>query len=163
MGKSIKIGFIQATNKIDVQWFKPLAYGYLKSFLDENLGSVAAIDYVTSLKELQKYNVIAISSTSQDFAHAMEIAREAKRKNKETINILGGHHITYLPHTLSEVFDLGVLGEGEKTFLELIRYLIKRELTIDYLTVRNIKGLAFHDHDRVITTERRELQCRICS
>ena len=33
MAKQLRIGFIQATNEIDVEWYKPLAFGYLKSYL----------------------------------------------------------------------------------------------------------------------------------
>jgi len=32
----IKIGFVLATNNVDVHWFKPLAFGYLKAFIDKN-------------------------------------------------------------------------------------------------------------------------------
>jgi hypothetical protein len=35
--------------------------------------------------------------------------------------IVGGIHITLLPNKLASEFDVGVLGEGEQTFLELLQ------------------------------------------
>ena len=37
MPRRLKIAFIQATNQIDVNWFTPLAFGYLKAYLEKYL------------------------------------------------------------------------------------------------------------------------------
>src|SRR6266540_3360112 len=105
MEKQLSIGFIQATNEMDVQWYRPLSFGYLKAYLDKHLVYAVDMQFLTSLDNLSKFDVIGISSTSQNFTEAKEIARKIKKVNKQIIVILGGHHITYLPETLSEEFD----------------------------------------------------------
>ncbi|MHA1279611.1 MAG: cobalamin-dependent protein [Candidatus Helarchaeota archaeon] len=95
MTRQLKIGFIQAKNKIDVNWFKPLAFGYLKTYLQKYLDFSVEMHLLENLKDIEKFDVIGISSTSQDFAVATEIARSIKQSKEKIITILGGHHITY--------------------------------------------------------------------
>jgi anaerobic magnesium-protoporphyrin IX monomethyl ester cyclase len=90
--------------------------------------------------------VLAISSTSQDYAVAKEIAQLVKEGNPKIITVLGGHHVSYLPESMSEEFDIGVLGEGEETFAELVRALLTGA------DIGQMPGLAFHHEGRVIVT-----------
>ncbi len=95
MTKQLKIGFIQAKNKIDVNWFKPLAFGYLKTYLEKYLEVSVEMYFLENLEGLEEFDIIGISSTSQDFAVATEIARSIKQSKEKIITILGEHHITY--------------------------------------------------------------------
>jgi len=52
---------------------------------------------------------------------------------------------------MSEHFDIGVIGEGEQTFYELIKALLSGE------DIGQIPGLAFHHEGKVIQTPRRQL------
>ncbi len=152
----LKIGFIQAKNEIDVNWFKPLAFGYLKAYLEKYLDIPVSMYFLESSKNLEDFDIIAISSTSQDFAIAGEIARSVKQRKKEIITILGGHHITYLPQTLPKEIDVGVMGEGEQTFLELVRFLFNNSLLIEPKDLKKIKGIVFHENDSLTITPQRE-------
>ncbi|MBP1609746.1 MAG: hypothetical protein H6Q04_1981 [Acidobacteria bacterium] len=153
----MKIGFIKATNEIDVQWFKPLAFGYLKSYLDKNLRTPVTMTLLDTPEELDLLDIVAISSTSQDYAQAIQIARSIKQKNRNTVTILGGHHITYLPETLTEDFDVGVRGEGEQTFLDLINYFQENGFVIMPEKLKKIKGVIFRENGNIIITEKRQL------
>jgi len=155
--KGLRIGFIQATQKVDVQWFKPLAFGYLKAYLDKNLKNSLSMELLEGPINPDKYDIIAISSTSQDYSEAIKISSEIKRRNKAIITILGGHHVTYLPFTLTEDFDLGVLGEGEKTFFELIKYFQNNAFNPNHDELKNIKGLAIRKKNEIILTGKRDL------
>lgn len=157
MAKQLRIGFIQATNEIDVQWYKPLSFGYLKSYIDKYFNNPVDMLYLNTVEEIDKFDIIGISSTSQDFPNAKEMAKSIKSVNKEIFTILGGHHITYFPETLSEEFDIGVIGEGEETFLELIRYFPDRGLMLKPEDLRNIRGIVFRENGNIVITSRRDL------
>lgn len=157
MAKPLKIGFIQAINKIDVRWYRPLSFGYLKAYIDKYLNYPIEMQFLDSLDGIEELDIIGISATSQDFSRAKEIAKLSKDKKKEIITILGGHHITYLPETLSEEFDVGLLGEGEKTFLELVHCFYHNGLRLKLDDLRSIKGIVFHENGKIIITKRREL------
>jgi radical SAM superfamily enzyme YgiQ (UPF0313 family) len=67
--------------------------------------------------------MLCISSMTHSIESAGNLARELKGRYKETPVILGGVHITALPEETMEAYagvDIGVLGEGERTFIELI-------------------------------------------
>jgi radical SAM superfamily enzyme YgiQ (UPF0313 family) len=159
MAKQFKIGFIHATNEIDVQWYRPLAFGYLKSYLEKYLPNNVDIDmqFLDTLEDINKVDILAISSTSQDFNIAKKIAESAKECNKRIITILGGHHITYLPETLTKEFDIGVMGEGEQIFLDLVLYFVDNGLRLKIDILKNIKGIVFRDNGNTVITPVREL------
>lgn len=154
--KRIRIGYIHATNELDVQWYKPLSYGYLKSYLHANLDTTVDMQFVDNVDEIEPYDIVAVSSTSQDYGRAIEIAQAVKRTKQDVITIIGGHHITYMPETMVETFDVGVRGEGEETFLAVIRNIIDNGFRLDYVKLHGIKGLALHENGKVVTTGIRE-------
>lgn len=153
----MNIGFIKATNEIDVQWFLPLAFGYLKAYLDKNLKTPVTMTLLDTTEDLDTFEIVAISATSQEYEQAIQIARTIKRKKRNIITVLGGHHITYLPETLTEDFDIGVRGEGEQTFFELINYFQENGFTIIPEKLKNIPGIVFRENNNIINTENRQL------
>lgn len=157
MAKQVKIGFVQASNEVDVQWFEPLSFGYLKAYLDKYLDDKADMRSLNTLEDIEHYDIIGISSTSQDFWIAKDIAASIKKCNRDIIVILGGHHITYLPETLSGEFDIGVIGEGEATFAELIEYFVVSGLRLKPESLKNINGIVYRDNGHIIITKPREL------
>lgn len=157
MAKQLRISFIQATNEIDVQWYKPLSFGYLKSYINQYFNNPVDMVYLNTLEEIDKFDIIGISSTSQDFPNAKEIAKSIKSVNKEVVTILGGHYITYFPKTLPKEFDVGIIGEGEETFLELIRYFFDCGFMLKSEKLRNIKGVVFRENGNIVITPRRDL------
>jgi anaerobic magnesium-protoporphyrin IX monomethyl ester cyclase len=157
MTGQLKIGFIQSKNEIDVNWFKPLAFGYLKNYLEKYLEVPVEMYFLENLRSIEEFDVIGISSTSQDFAVATEIARSIKQKKEKIITILGGHHITYLPQTLPKEVDIGVIGEGEQTFLELVRLFCDNSLQIKPEDLEKIDGIVFHGDGGPAVTSCRKL------
>jgi anaerobic magnesium-protoporphyrin IX monomethyl ester cyclase len=106
---------------------------------------------------MDQLDVVAISATSQDYIQALKIAQSIKEKNRNIITILGGHHITYLPETLTEDFDIGVRGEGEQTFLHLIRYFQENNFRVIPEKLHKIQGIIFRENGQIIITEKRKL------
>ncbi|GBE02299.1 coproporphyrinogen III oxidase [bacterium BMS3Abin08] len=155
---NLRIGFVQATNSMDVHWFKPLAFGYLKSYLVNNINFLVEMDFIKPYaKEIDKYDIIAISSTSQDYGRALEIASRIKGVTPEVIIIIGGHHVTYLPETMSEDFDIGVMGEGEETFLELVKLIKKKKKFLAPDDLKDVEGIVYRDNGEIVVTRRRHL------
>src|SRR3989338_3208987 len=76
---------------------------------------------------------------------------------KEKLNVpivIGGVHISSVPQSLAKYFDVGVIGEGEQTFLELLKSFEKNG-RLDLESLKNIPGLAFHINGIVHVTEKR--------
>jgi anaerobic magnesium-protoporphyrin IX monomethyl ester cyclase len=157
IARQLTVGFIQANNDIDVQWYKPLVFGYLKAYIEKHISFPFKIELLDELKQIERFQILAISSTSQNFASAISIARKAKQNNKNIITILGGHHVTYLHDTMTHDFDIGVRGEGEQTFLELIETIYKNGCLPAPEIVGTIRGIVYWDNDRRVVTAQRPL------
>jgi len=101
-----------------------------------------------------EYDMIGISSMTVEYERASMLAREIKRRFSTPV-ILGGVHISLLPSSLRECFDIGVLGEGEEVFCELVQiYETKRIFLHEDLI--DIKGLVYRHNGNLITTPRRD-------
>jgi len=152
----MRIAFIKATNPVDVQWYKPLSFGYLKAYLKKNSNIQFTMDLLASLPTESVYDVLAISTTSQDYAVAIQLAKTAKRYSPNTITIIGGHHITAMPESLTHDFDIGVCGEGEQTFLELIENIHSNKNKVNVGALDGILGVCYHKDGKLLTTAKRK-------
>ena len=78
--------------------------------------------------------------------NAAAVAKEIKESRPDIITVIGGHHLTTAPEeTLNRFpqFDIGVIGEGEKTLSALA--LVIKESGFDKDKLRNVNGLIFKD------------------
>lgn len=104
-----------------------------------------------------KPDIIGISAFTEAYSQAMEAARYLRRKLPGIPIWLGGPHINALPLTLGRDFDLGVVGEGEETFVELLRLYTEERLNPDYL--KQVNGLVYWDgEERKMTPPRDVVQ-----
>jgi len=132
-----------------------LGIGYLMAYLKRRHPSIETI-YCRTERDLlaARPDVAAISSTSENFDDAKRIAAEVRETTGAKI-VVGGPHITALPHTLPRCFDYAVLGEGEQTFLELVE-LLESEPDPAESDLAKVAGIAFHaDDGRVAVTAER--------
>ncbi len=151
----MKIGFISAINDIDINLYQPLSFGYLKSYLETHLSGQVEMSYIDSYEDIEKCDVIGVSCLSQDFSHAKNIGKYIRGRNKDVVLILGGNHITFLPETLPNEFDIGVIGEGELTFTEIISCIIKNGKHPSWNQLKEIRGIVFYHNGHLIFTEKR--------
>ncbi|MDD5530638.1 MAG: radical SAM protein [bacterium] len=104
-----------------------------------------------------KPDVIGITCMySQNLPEAVSVAQIAKKVCPGVPVILGGVHITGQPkETLSQYncFDIAVVGEGERTIVELIKHIDSRQ---DSAQLKNINGICFRQNDEIILTPPRE-------
>ena len=97
-------------------------------------------------------DVIGFSILQANRWGGIEIAKIAKRINPEVKIVFGGVSPTFLwKHFLTHFpeIDYVVMGEGEYTFLHLIRCIEKKE----YDHIGNIRGIAFKKHGKVVRTK----------
>jgi anaerobic magnesium-protoporphyrin IX monomethyl ester cyclase len=137
---------------------RPLGLGYLSAVVKQRFGTervhfdVAIEDVERKIDEMSP-DIVAITSTSQNFDVARAHAAVAKQANVTTL--IGGYHITMMPGLLSEDMDVGILGEGEQTFLELIAAYLEQDGLKESELLREIPGIVFRDRGTLVHTRPR--------
>lgn len=102
-----------------------------------------------------KPDIVGIRAFTETYSQSIEAAYHIRRYVGKSVPIwLGGPHINALPTTLAPIFDLGVVGEGEQTFVELLELFEKQHLTPDYL--KAVKGVVYWDEGQRVVTPPRE-------
>lgn len=109
------------------------------------------------VSETLKYNpdVVFVSANTMHYPKAIAFAKELKSKQNMQI-IIGGVHISTFPQSLDQIFELGCIGEGEHTGLELMQ-LFRQKKEFKHEDLQKINGLVYFNVDKVILTPPREL------
>lgn len=101
---------------------------------------------------IRKFNpdVVGITCLTPGRKRALEVARMAKTNNPSTTVVMGGAHPTIMFRQMLQEYpdlvDLIVLGEGELTFLEIVK---GKERS-------GISGIAYLENGKVVKTQHRE-------
>ncbi len=100
---------------------RPLGISYLASYLLQKGIIADDLKIVDNLEEAIAFqpDLIGVSSVSHVIADAREFAYKIK-KETGCFTVLGGYHISSVPGLLPNEFDVGVIGEGEETFAEIV-------------------------------------------
>lgn len=140
----------------------PLGLGYIASYLrkyhDTVEFNIISRSYEHNIHEIVKEfkpNVVGISSTTENYNTACLIANITKEIDSGILTIIGGAHITALPQNLKDTMDVGVLGEGEETFSEIIK--AYESNTLNESTFGKIPGIVFWKEKQILVTEKRNL------
>jgi radical SAM superfamily enzyme YgiQ (UPF0313 family) len=155
MKSKLKILFIQSLYSIIddrlVADFPPLGIGYLIAYLKKKIKSVN-LEVQFANKNIEEEildfdpDLICISSVTQDYGRAIEYSRLIKEKFSNKPILIGGVHISSCQNSLDKTMDIGVLGEGEETFYELINLFLLRGV-FDQKDLIKINGIAFWGGD----------------
>lgn len=149
----IKILLVEAINpqeEIESR-YPPLGLGYLASFLKKKLCpgqiKIKIIDrqFEKALCQFQPH-LVGLRCVSQNYEQAQKYARLAFKAGLPVV--LGGIHISCLPQSLIPEIGVAVLGEGEMTFLKLIKSFQRKGRFLPG-ELRKIKGLAFWDKGKL--------------
>ncbi|HDH97265.1 MAG TPA: B12-binding domain-containing radical SAM protein, partial [Proteobacteria bacterium] len=140
----------------DIKGFPPLCFGYLYSYL-RMYGPQVEMRMLHSADEIVRYrpDVVALSATTLNYTLARNLAHDLKRRLDVPI-VIGGVHITVLPSSLYREFDIGIVGEGEQTFCELVD-LFERKGAFHPDDIAGIDGLVFRADGRLVQTAPRSL------
>jgi radical SAM superfamily enzyme YgiQ (UPF0313 family) len=133
-------------SEIDFFEFDPLGLGYLSSFAkrfiqDLEIRIVTTAD--PSIVFAEPIDLLGLSSTTRFFSGAQHLMRESEARGIPTL--LGGAHITLLPDSLPRGV-IGIIGEGEKTFVEILS-LFKKKQRLDFIDLVDISGIAYRDSE----------------
>jgi radical SAM superfamily enzyme YgiQ (UPF0313 family) len=145
-----KIALIRAANpEVPYQVsMPPLGLGYIAAVLKRDFRGLE-VTFHRDAEEIITLapDLVLISSATENWPESVEYAKRIKAHLDVPI-ITGGMHITSLPETMPEEIDVGVIGEGEDTALELIASVRRHGLSVRHL--RDIQGLCLRDRGGVI-------------
>ena len=100
-------------------------------------------------KEIQDFepDYIGVTVWTTFIASAIRTAEYCKRTYPSAIIIAGGPHVTLLPENIknSDVFDIGVIGEGEQSILEIV----------NGNSLDSIEGIFYRDNGTIRQTKPR--------
>ena len=146
--------------------FVPIGLYYIGAFLKENNYDVEILNWHNinetpqRIKETfieKKPDVIGFSIVHANRWGAIEIARIAKQLDPDVKIVFGGVGATFLwKHLLTHFkdIDFAVIGEGEYTFLSLIKCFGKdRPGKSRYKNIKNINGIAFRKNGKAVKTK----------
>jgi radical SAM superfamily enzyme YgiQ (UPF0313 family) len=71
---------------------------------------------VDVLLERERFDVVGVNLTTNQFARALDIARRCKERTSETVTVAGGIGASNLLHTADHAFDVVFHGEAEETW-----------------------------------------------
>jgi anaerobic magnesium-protoporphyrin IX monomethyl ester cyclase len=140
----------------------PLGLAYLQSVLIKNGYESEIIDGYNFNLETEKIiqkldnyrpDIIGISANTPEIISAALLAAEIKKSFKVPI-ALGGPHITALPiETFNEfpIFDYGIYGEGEISFLKLVN-----NLAVNDFNFSSIPNLVYRTGNQCVVNPRGE-------
>jgi len=141
---------------------QPLGLGYIAALLERDGYGVAIedcqcleLDHEGLTARLKKFgpDIVGISATTPTFASTLITARTVRRSLPNAVVVIGGAHVTALPReTLAyDCFDVGVIGEGDYTALELVGHIEKNGIG----GLEKIPGIVFRKNGEFHETERR--------
>jgi anaerobic magnesium-protoporphyrin IX monomethyl ester cyclase len=144
--KPIVIYFLEVNNQYDLRYDVSVAYRQIKAYLLKysKYANNIKMEFVNGLEDVtQDAAIIGVSSTSQNFEEAVQLGAAIKERFPLALTVLGGHHISNLPETLPETYEVGVLFEGEKTFTEIVDAYVANGKSRDFL--HKIRGTVYRD------------------
>jgi radical SAM superfamily enzyme YgiQ (UPF0313 family) len=111
-------------------------------------------EWVRRAVEADQPDMVGISTVSQYYRMAVEAAEISHRHG--AFVVMGGHHVSACPGSMTSSMDLGVIGEGEDTMLDICRtYLDQGPNHSEFAA---IPGVTLHDGpDQLIAAEPRPL------
>lgn len=144
-------GLFSNSKKLKKSIYPPLGLLYIASVI-ENLGhAVEIIDFgivnfseELLLKKINSSEFIGINVYSNNYEFANQIAGKIKEYSKDILIIIGGPHCTFLKEkTLEDISyaDIAVISEGEKTIIDIIKYLEGK------INISDIPGIYYKENN----------------
>lgn len=128
-------------------------HGYEDVFIIDAKFERLNFNQVTERVKALNPHLVGLTAFTNEIKPAAYQAAKIKEWNKEVVTIIGGVHVTALPEkTLEEFpyFDLGVVGEGEMTLLEICRCIENGE------SLSTVHGLVLRENGRIFLSPPRE-------
>lgn len=132
-----------------------LGVGYLSSYLKkmrpETSVSIGFLDGDAAADVArERPDLLAVSTTSRYFLPVQQTVA-ALRKDFDIPVVWGGVHISIFPGELPDSVDVGVIGEGEETLVELLDHFDGG----GFSDLAAVKGIAFRHDGKIVVNEKR--------
>ncbi|MBU1901952.1 B12-binding domain-containing radical SAM protein, partial [Patescibacteria group bacterium] len=142
--------------------FFPIGLGYIatamkKSGIKFDLLDIEAHRYsneeIEQFIEKNKYHIYCLGTIVTGYSKIKWITKKIREKNKNAIIICGNTVVSSVPQiTLNKTeVDIGILGEGDITIVELINAICNNKELLD------VKGICYKDKDQITFTEKRPI------
>ena len=120
-------------------------HAYLKANNPDHQIDIIEAAFENPLQRIQEgsYDLVGISAMTSDYETATVLAQGIRASLTIPI-VIGGVHISKLPESFRDCFDVGVIGEGEEPLCELIALYEKTAKPIPE-QFQAIAGLIFRD------------------
>ena len=138
-------------------WYPPLGIAYLSSYLkQETEWQTACCDASIGESPLakvkaEKPDLIAFTCTTIGYNNTVKIAGKLRQAGINVPFVLGGQHISALPHTLPLYFDACVVGEGENAIVAIAKEIEAtgklKQRVYKAPRVENLDALPFPDRE----------------
>jgi len=159
----MKVAIIAPPYPLEEAPAPPLGVSYVAAAFEAAGCRVRIFDYIVSKYSPEKLkremdifepDVVGATSVTMNFPVAADIMRTAKRHRPSILTVMGGPHVSFdaarTLQTYPEI-DLLVLGEGERTIMELVPHVTDRS------GWPGIRGLAFRQDGTIVVTGPRDL------
>jgi radical SAM superfamily enzyme YgiQ (UPF0313 family) len=146
----------------DYSYNFPLGLAYILSTIKKSGFSIDCLNMnhlsgkieqiLTSKLNQKKYDVICAGGNALLYSQFKTIINLIRVNSSNSTIILGGPIITSDPEFMFSSLkpDVAVIGEGEKTIIELLKTLEKK------LNLEKIKGIIFYNKEKIVKTPERE-------
>lgn len=145
--------------------YPSLGLAYIAAVLEKNDHQVKIVDCDMEEENLEKTirtivkdfqpQMVGFYAMTWTYRQAKDLAKKIKKINRRIVTVIGGPNVSCLPQYSLEFgdFDFGVVGEGEKTIIELVDKLEGN----NNLEFEKILGLIFKKGKKVIINPSRPL------
>ena len=93
---------------------------YVDKYCEVKIFDPSAVPLDIMLREFEP-DIVGITSYTITYQESIDTMKTVRKICPEALRIIGGIHISCLPESLDDVFDAGVIGDGEETLRDLIR------------------------------------------
>jgi radical SAM superfamily enzyme YgiQ (UPF0313 family) len=133
------------SEKKDTPTHQHVGLGYLAAMLEKNNIDVAIVnaklDRMTAADTLKRVlslrpDIVGITAMTHEINMASKLAASLKKDRPDLFIVIGGVHVTALPQETikaNSAFDAGIIGEGERSFLDIIRKIEKKDYDLSEL------------------------------
>jgi anaerobic magnesium-protoporphyrin IX monomethyl ester cyclase len=155
---SMRVLLLSTPHPLEESPLPPLSLSYLASVLDQEGIEVKILDFLVTQyhpkklrRELEEYRPQLVGATcvTLNYPIARRMLKVCKAFDPHIVTVIGGPHVTFAPEeTLlqSPWIDAIVIGEGERTLVELVRAVEEDK------DIHHVPGIAFADGGAVVKT-----------
>lgn len=150
-GRLSNVGSVEIPNGLCYLAAATRAAGYRTSIIDAHAMGMANEQLADRILA-EEADYVGVSANTINIYSAADLAERLKKANTAIVTIVGGPHMTAVPEETMKRFsdiDIGVIGEGEDTIVELLGALVKgRDL-------KSVKGIIYRKGKKLVVTEKR--------